>query len=242
MMTGVENKNHLDSLNKFISKFNLSIDDNLLMQAFTHPSNKNINDFLKDYNSLEFLGDATLNLLVTDLIYEKFEGDEGSLTISRSNIVNNKILAKFGKNLGIDQLIIIPENYNITDGDVADCFEAFLGAIYLQHGFIECQTFFQKFIVGYVNQLLLENPLVSQINAVNQLQEYFQKKHLEILEPTYNKIGEDNSPIYYCNYETKVKNSVISVRGTGKNKKEAKNRAAEELLKQLQLIDNFTNE
>jgi dsRNA-specific ribonuclease len=72
-----------------------------------------------------------------------------------------------------------------------------------------------------------------QINPINQLQEYFQKKQMKIPEPTYKKSGEDNSPIYYCFYKININNKDISVQGTAGNKKDSKKRAAEELLKQL---------
>jgi ribonuclease-3 len=231
---------NLMNIKKYVSGLNLSITDDLLIQTFTHPSNKSLDASITDYNALEFLGDAVLNLLVTEWIFNKFDIDEGSLTVSRSNIVNNKILSKIGRKLGIDQLIIIPDHYKITDGDIADCFEALIGVIYLQHGFINCQTFFHEYISEYVNQSILTTPNFMQINAINQMQEYFQKKQMTIPEPKYKKTGPDNSPLYYCFYNISINNSEISVQGIAGNKKDAKKRAAEELLNQLAEIDKTT--
>jgi ribonuclease-3 len=145
-MTINNSKKKINGLKKFITNVNLSLTDDLIKQSFTHPSSKIIDSSISDYNSLEFLGDAVFNLLASDWLYNKFNVDEGSLTVSRSKIVNNISLSEIGKKIGIDQLIIVPEHYLITDGDVADVFEAFFGAIYLQHGFIKCQTFFNEHI------------------------------------------------------------------------------------------------
>ncbi|MHA1991321.1 MAG: ribonuclease III family protein [Candidatus Hodarchaeales archaeon] len=232
-MNNNKSKNNFNELKKFIANLNLSLTDELIKQSFTHPSSKIIDSSISDYNSLEFLGDAVLNLLVSDWLYNKFNVNEGSLTVSRSKIVNNTSLSEIGKKIGIDQLIIVPEHYLITDGDVADVFEAIFGAIYLQHGFITCQTFFNDHISKFLVQLIATSSSFMQINPINQLQEFFQKKQMKIPEPTFEKTGADNSPIYYCFYKINMNNKEISVQGTAGNKKDSKKRAAEELLKQL---------
>jgi ribonuclease-3 len=232
-MSSKNPKKSFNELKKFITNLNLALKDELIKQAFTHPSNKIIDSSISDYNSLEFLGDAVFNLLVSDWFYNKFNVNEGSLTVSRSKIVNNISLSEIGKKIGIDQLIIVPEHYLITDGDVADVFEAFFGAIYLQHGFIKCQTIFNEHISKYVVQLIETSSSFMQINPINQLQEFFQKNQMKIPEPTFKKTGPDNSPIYYCFYKINMNNKEISVKGTAGNKKDSKKRAAEELLKQL---------
>lgn len=117
-------------------------DSNLLQNAFVHRSYLNEGtDFSSNNERLEYLGDAVLELATSDFLYRSYpEYQEGMLTNIRAALVRTESLADVALNLGFADLILMSKGETATGGKsnksiLADCFEAFLGALYLDQGF-----------------------------------------------------------------------------------------------------------
>ena len=124
----------------------------LLVQAFVHRSYCNEHpDFHLSHNErLEFLGDAVLELVVTEDLYQKYlEKPEGELTNWRAALVNSKMLSKMAKSLGFNDFLLLSRGESKELGKarryiLANTFEAVIGAIYLDRGYKARQEFIRK--------------------------------------------------------------------------------------------------
>jgi ribonuclease III len=199
----------------------------LFDQALTHKSWVNENPEVRGSNErLEFLGDAVLELIVTDYLYKKFpEQPEGYLTALRANIVNTINLAKFAKKINLGEEIFLSKGESYTNGVknnslLADSVEAVIGAIYLDQGIKLAREFIEANLLSDLESKLKE-PLK---DAKSRLQEMVQAKGLSA--PKYkviNIIGPDHDR----NFEIEVwVNGKVMGAGIGKNKSEAEQKAA----------------
>src|SRR6266404_727481 len=130
-------------------------DNDLFDQALTHKSWVNENPGKRGSNErLEFLGDAVLELIVTDYLYKKFpEQPEGYLTALRANIVNTINLATLAKKINLGEKIYLSKGESFTNGDknnslLADTTEAIIGAIYLDQGTKSARAFIVENLLG----------------------------------------------------------------------------------------------
>ncbi len=179
-------------------------DIRLLKTALVHRSYLNEKDkdpeIAQHNERLEFLGDAVLELIVTEYLYLKYEQPEGYLTSLRAALVNYKMLGKIGQDLGLDEEILISKGEREELGKarltiVADAMEAILGAIYLDGGFSECKTFVKNFILIYVDDIVNSK---SYKDDKTMLQEFAQK-HFKST-PYYKLIfseGKDHEKTFY---------------------------------------------
>jgi ribonuclease-3 len=134
----------------------------LLTQAFCHRSYLNENpDFKLDHNErLEFLGDAVLELVVTQYLFERYpERSEGELTNWRAALVNSNILAEVSTELGFNDFLLLSRGEEKETGKarryiLADTFEAFIGALFLDQGIEVCQKFIEKHLVVKLSQII----------------------------------------------------------------------------------------
>src|SRR3990167_1508248 len=117
-------------------------DKNLLIQAFVHRSYLNENtDVALDHNErLEFLGDAVLELVVTEYLYNKYKNPEGELTSWRAALVNSKMLSRVAQELDFNNFILLSKGEAKDTGRarqyiLANAMEALIGAIYLDKGY-----------------------------------------------------------------------------------------------------------
>ncbi len=166
-------------LKEFISSYNLKFKDmELLNRAFCHTSYACDNNETRkeSYERLEFLGDAVLKLIISDMLYNTYENKmEGALTEQRAIIVADKTIAELAKKIGFSKMILTGkcegEEGKYKDSILACAFEAFLGAIYLEYkdkGYIKAKEFL---IDNFKNELL--NIEISNPKA--KLQELTQK-------------------------------------------------------------------
>jgi len=212
----------------------------LLREALTHPSfhNRKLNDKINNNQRLEFLGDAVLDLIVTELLYRKLVSfSEGKLTKIKSIIVSKDSLAKWAIHLSLGQYIILGKGEDLTGGRkklsiLADCFEALLGAIYLDSGLIRTKKIVLPFARKEI-ELFTEGKHEEDFKTL--LQEISQKK-LKCL-PEYRLIkekGPDHKKIFCI--EVRL-NKITHGTGAGENKKEAEQEAAKNALKKLKVIN-----
>lgn len=135
----------------------------LLRQALIHRSYLNEHrSFRLGHNErLEFLGDAVLELVVTEYLYEQYENkSEGELTNWRASLVNATMLGKYGQNIGLEEYLYLSRgesqdaNGKARSYILADAFEAVIGAIYLDQGYEETKSFILTFIKRHLPTIL----------------------------------------------------------------------------------------
>ncbi len=203
--------------------------------ALTHPSCTT--DSSENYERLEFLGDAVLKLIISDILYNKFpDYSEGNLSKIRSVAVSDSTLSKIAHEIGLCELIIVPKHgvkQGIADLEsVCACaFEAVLGAFYLDNKAEPLKAFLNKVMQPYIEDI---DKNIGKYNAKAMLQEYTQSVDRKI--PEY-KIVEESGPAHKKTFTIEVlyRGKVIA-QGTGKTKKEAEQHAAYEACKKLGVL------
>ncbi|MCJ8342955.1 MAG: ribonuclease III [Cetobacterium sp.] len=218
-------------------------DKELLKTSLIHRSFGNEHWRYKKINNerLELLGDAVLDLVVTEYLYKNFDNStEGDLAKMKSMIVSEPILAKISKELEFGKYLLLSKGEEITGGRerssiLGDVFEAILGAIYLDSNFEISKEVALKHIKHSIDHIN-ENEDILDFKTI--LQEYSQKEYRVI--PTYQVIKEIG-PDHQKTFEIIVKiGDKCSETGIGKNKKSAEQSAAKALCKKLEVKLNET--
>lgn len=207
----------------------------LYERALTHRSIlKHLDHGTESNERIEFLGDAVLGLIIGKFLYEKFpKEDEGFLTRARAKIVNGKMLAQFARRIKLNDLILMSENAEKSNGRqndtiLADAFEALIGAIYLDQGYEKAETF----ILAIANATVRMSQLVEENhNYKSLLLEYMQARSWG--QPEYRVISEEG-PSHLKAFEIEVwVCGEAKGRGKATSKKKAEQIAAENTLAML---------
>ncbi|MEK7213229.1 MAG: ribonuclease III [Patescibacteria group bacterium] len=205
-----------------------------LVQAFVHRSYLNEHhDFSYNQNErLEFLGDAVLELIVTEFLFREYGNPEGELTNWRAALVNAKILASIAFEIGVEPYLFLSHGEakdagtKARDYIMANAFEALVGAIYMDRGYEPASQFIARWVLPQL-PYILENGLY--MDAKSRFQESAQE--VAGVTPTYKVLGEVG-PDHAKNFKIGVyieKELVAS--GEGTSKQEAQTEAAEAALK-----------
>jgi len=206
---------------------------NILIQAFVHRSYLNEHpDFKLGHNErLEFLGDAVLELVVTEHLYKNYpDKSEGELTNWRAALVNAHQLANVAQKLGLDRFLLLSkgeekDNSKARRFILADNFEALIGAIYLDLGYEKSKEFISKYLLG-------ELPRIIESGLFKDPKSRFQEEAQERLgiTPTY-KVLEEWGPDHAKHFMVGVflKDELVG-KGQGSSKQEAEIEAAKEAL------------
>lgn len=205
-------------------------DRRLLRQALTHSSCANEQKINKtqDYERLEFLGDAVLELVSSDYIYRENPGmSEGQMTKYRSSIVCEPALAFCARDIGLEQYIFLGKGEEATGGRdrdsiISDVMEAVIGAIYLDSGMEEAKAFIHRFVLSDLEHKQLF------YDAKTILQEEVQKENGGTLR--YELVSEEGPEHDKMFVVEAVINDVKVGRGIGHSKKSAEQKAAYEVL------------
>ena len=213
-------------------------DKALLQTALTHRSylnEKDKDESITVHNErLEFLGDAVLELVVSDYLFRELDESEGKMTKLRSSLVRDKNTAKVGIRLRLDEEILLSRGEREELGKarpsiVADALEAILGAMYLDGGIVPCREFIEEYILT-----LLPEIISAQLyNDFKTLMQEFTQKHTKIT-PHYKVIsteGKDHDKIYTCGVW--VEQEKIA-EGVGRSKQVAETEAAKKGLRIMQ--------
>nr|WP_245645085.1 ribonuclease III [Peribacillus loiseleuriae] len=210
-------------------------DEKLLKQAFTHSSyvNEHRRKPYEDNERLEFLGDAVLELTVSKYLFNKYPMmSEGELTKLRAAIVCEPSLVSFANDISFGKLILLGKGEEMTGGRqrpalLADVFEAFIGALYLDQGLERVVQFLEKVVFPKIN----EGAFSHVMDYKSQLQELVQRDGVGILE---YQIMHEKGPAHNREFVSKVSlnNEELGI-GSGKSKKEAEQRAAQIALSTL---------
>lgn len=221
-----KNKKKSDKMN-FLDKYNIKItNQELLNTALTHSSYSNEHGG-SNYERLEFLGDAVLQLITSEYFYKKYDFQEGELSKIRASFVCEEALAQYAKDVGIDKHIKVGNGQikNINDTIIADVFESVLGAIYLDQGFEVAK----KYVLEVLNPYVLEHHIFLG-DYKSHLQEMVQtdKKSLEYRLVSESGPSHDKTFIFEV-----VIDGIVYGKGIGKSKKEAEQKAAHDALKKV---------
>jgi ribonuclease-3 len=185
----------------------------------------------KDNERLEYLGDAVIETVVSDILYHHFpKKKEGFLTSTRSKIVQRSSLNRLAKETGLVELVQSTHiNHTHNSFISGNAFEAFVGAIYLDRGYSYCYRFFEERLIGkYIN---LDKVSKEDDNHKSKLIEWSQKTQYQIdFELIDENIVGTNSPTF----RTRVCIEGIEVgMGFGYSKKESQQQAAKEALQHI---------
>jgi len=214
---------------KLEKKLNIKFQDkDLLKQAFVHRSYLNENsDFKFDNNErLEFLGDAVLELSVTDYLFSHYENPEGELTSWRAALVNTKMLAKAASKLGFNDYLMLSRGESKDLGKaresiLANSFEAVIGAIYLDQGYKKANEFILKNIIKELPRILKQK---LYIDAKSHFQELAQEK--TGFTPSYEALKQWG-PDHNKKFEVGVfLDEKLIAKAIGRSKQEAQEKAA----------------
>ena len=203
----------------------------LYANAFSHSSYANEHKAKNDYERLEFLGDAVLDLVIADYLYSNHSEKEGEMTKIRASYVCENALYEYSINLGLNEYIKVGHGEEKEGGKykkaiVADIFEAFIGAIYVDLGYATARKVVLNIIVPYI-----EDPNVTFFSDYkSSLQEYVQTYQKSL---TYNLVKEEG-PAHEKSFTVEVIIDDIDYgTGVGTSKKEAEQEAAKSALEKL---------
>ncbi|MDD5723131.1 MAG: ribonuclease III [Syntrophales bacterium] len=211
-------------------------DTGLLDLALTHGSYANENPDLArgDNERLEFLGDAVLQLCISDMLIERFpEYPEGQLSKARAFMVNEQSLAELARQHRIGDFMLLGRGEEKAEGRnkvsiLGDAFESVIGAIYLDGGYEAALGFIRRVFRSPVDEWA-RKPVHRDHKSL--LQETSQSRFRET--PHY-RIANTFGPDHDKTFEIELSiGDIVSTRGAGKNKKEAEQDAAREALRKL---------
>ena len=203
----------------------------LYTTAFSHSSYVNENHIKSDYERLEFLGDAVLELVASDYLYKTKTINEGEMTKLRASYVCENACYEYSKDLNLSKYIKVGHGEEIDGGRykkviLADIFEALMGAIYLDLGFSTAKRVIDSIVIPYV-----EDPNILFFSDYKSaLQEYVQTKQKSL---EYEVVLEQG-PAHNKLFTTVVKiDGIIYGKVSAGSKKEAEQEAARDALKIL---------
>lgn len=204
-------------------------DQSLYQTAFSHSSYVNEHKVKQNYERLEFLGDAVLDLVVSDYLFRNFKEDEGEMTKVRASYVCENANFAYASYLSLEKYLLLgngQQKEKIQKAILADVFEALIGAIYMDLGFTTVKNTILKVIVPFI-----ENPDIHFFSDYkSQLQEYVQteQKSLEY------KLVSESGPAHEKEFAVEViVDGMIFGKGVGTSKKEAEQEAAKEALNKM---------
>lgn len=219
-------------LMKILNQIGIKPNDiNLFKTAFSHTSYANENR-CKSYERLEFLGDAVLELLVSDYLFKNKDLAEGKMTKLRAHYVCETALYIYSLKLNLNDYLLLGKGELESGGKkskaiVSDIFESFLGAIYLDQGIDKAREFFTKYVVP-----IIENHEIDFFDDYkSSLQEYVQtdKRSLEYI------LIKETGPSHNKEFTVEVRiDNIVYGKGKARSKKAAEQEAAKNALKKAQ--------
>ena len=219
-------------MDELFNRLNIKPKDlSLYKTAFSHSSYVNEHRIKNDYERLEFLGDAVLDLVLADYLYNHFKESEGEMTKARATYVCENANYQYAMGLGLDKYILV--GHGETKGGktpkkaiVADIFEALMGAIYIDLGYATVRNVVLNIIVPYI-----ENPDINFFNDYKSCLQEFVQTEQKSLE--YNLVKEEG-PAHEKTFTMNVMiDGIVYGEGVGSSKKEAEQEAAKVALDKM---------
>lgn len=206
----------------------------LLQQSVVHRSylNEHRNFKLEHNERLEFLGDAVLELVVTEYLYNHYPNPEGELTNWRASLVNAVMLSQIAREISLDEYLYLSKGES-KDADskarqyiVADAFEALIGAMYLDQGWEVAKNFILRFIIPKLSEIIAQKLYLDPKSR-------FQEQAQALLGITpYYKVLKEEGPDHAKQFSVGIfLNDELIASGDGTSKQEAQVEAASRALK-----------
>ena len=225
------------TVNDFIKTFKIEFSNrDLIVQALKHRSFLMITNEAKTSSNerLEFLGDAVLDLVMTNFLYQNFPDlPEGDLSKKKAILVSKKVLGKIAADLNLGQFILMNKGEEKTGGRtrlklLANTFESVVGAIYLDKGYDEAKRFIDENLIPHHEDFVDDNDLQNYKSELLELVQQF-----EDVFPVYELI-EERGPDHEKHFlvQVKVFDKVLA-EGRGRSKKSAEQIAAKTALENL---------
>lgn len=206
--------------------------EKLYMKALTHTSYAN-EAKVESYERLEYLGDAVLELIISEYLYKNTEYEEGEMTKLRAHYVCENALYEYSIRLGLNEYLLLGHGEEESGGKfrkaiVADIFEAFLGAMYLDKGIDVASNFIYENVIPLIESKAID--FFSDYKSVLQELVQTDKRSLE-----YNIVDEEG-PSHNKTFTVNVKvDGILYGVGVAHSKKEAEQEAAKDALKKAQI-------
>ncbi|MDD4387534.1 MAG: ribonuclease III [Clostridia bacterium] len=206
-----------------LSKYGIK-NNELLNVALTHSSYANENGG-ESYERLEYLGDAVLQLILSEYLYKNTNYDEGEMSKIRASYVCESALFAYAKDINIIKDIKLGRGLEnqVNETIVADIFESLVASIYLTNGYNKVKDFVLNLVIPYI-----EKDIVFSSDYKSYFQELVQTDRNTV---SYNVVKE-TGPSHNRTYEIEVMiNDIVYGKGVGKSKKEAEQNAAHDAIK-----------
>lgn len=210
---------------EILEKLNIKTrNEEIYIRAFTHSSYANEND-CPDYERLEFLGDKILDFFISDYLYKNTSLGEGDMTTLRANYVCEEALYTYANLLNFNKYMMIATSLKNKDNRsiIADMFEAFIGAIYLDQGKDRAFDFINNVVINYIKTN--EVDFLKDYKTI--LQNYVQTTKKSVIYETIDEQGPAHDKTFTC--VVKV-DDIILGKGIASTKKQAEQKAAKEAL------------
>lgn len=195
---------------------------NLYSAAVTHSSFTNENPSYPDYERLEFLGDAVLEIIISEFLYKERHLEEGVMTRMRATYVCEEACATYAKEIGLEDDIRVGSGEEVNQTILADVFEAFVAALYLDQGYEFTRDFVLNIIIDYIDR------------GVDFLHDY--KSTLQEFVQTVKKsiiyeVIDEKGPAHNKTFTSIVKiGGIVMGKGTAGSKKASEQEAARDAL------------
>lgn len=209
-------------------------DLSLYVIAFSHSSYVHENNTKTNYERLEFLGDKVLDLVISDYLYNNFDKEEGVMTKLRASYVCENACFRYATDLNFSDYIKVGHGEDMSGGRykkviLADIFEAFCGAMYLDLGYELCRKKVLEIIVPYIL-----NPNITFFSDYKSaLQECVQTEQKSVIYELIEEVGPSHNKLFTI---SAIVDSVVLGTGKGNSKKEAEQEAAKNALEKLAKI------
>lgn len=215
-------------MKEFLEKYGIIPNDVKLYEiSLCHSSYANEHKDKQDYERLEFLGDAVLELAISDYLYKNYEQDEGDMTKRRANFVCEDANYEYMQKIGLYKYIKVGngEIGEVKKVIVADIFEAFLGAMYLDQGFSATKKFILEIVTPYI---------IEKTNFINDYKSILQEAMQTDKRSFYYDVINEEGPSHAKIFTVVVRiDNIVYGKGIASSKKEAERLAAKEALEKL---------
>lgn len=220
---------------KLLEKYNISTKNmHIYDTAFSHSSYCNEHNLKEDYQRLEFLGDKVLDLIMSDYLYNTTDYEEGKMTKVRSMYVCENALYEYALLLDFPSYVKVGKGEELSGGKkrkaiLADMFESFLGAVYLDQGYLKAREIVYDIAIPFIKK----TPEIFFMDYKSELQELVQTTKKSVIYDLIKEEGPSHDRTFTMNA---IVDGIVLGTGVAKSKKEAEQEAARQaLLKQAKI-------
>lgn len=214
---------------ELLDKFNIKTNNmHIYDTAFSHSSYCNEHNLTEDYQRLEFLGDKVLDLIMSDYLYNETNYEEGKMTKIRSMYVCENALYEYALLLDFPEYVKVGKGEEASGGKyrkatLADMFESFLGAVYLDQGYKKAREIVYDVVIPFIK----EKPETFFMDYKSELQEMVQTTKKSVIYEVIKEEGPSHDRTFTVNA---IVDNIVLGTGIAKSKKEAEQEAARHAL------------